>query len=347
VELSLTPEEVQLVQAVRSLLRRQSSPDRIRASEKTGFDRSLWTDLQQLGIPSMAVGDRHTEAAGLFQLALVAEQCGAALASAPVLEGIVAARLLARCRPDAGELLASVCEGDKVATVSLGRAATGAPILVPAGSIAHLVLALDGDELVAVASDPSGVRIENLGCLPLSFWEPEPGARTVVATGSTARSAFAAALTDWKVLSAAQLTGLSAAALALGVDYVKSREVFGAPIGTFQTVAHRLADDATAVDGARLLAYKAGWAVDHGRGDEEILASMAWLFASETALDVTRDSLHYHGGYGFTTEYDIQLYFRRAKAYSLLWGDPRSEYGRLGDLLFVPGGEYVPGGQVS
>ncbi len=101
VELSLTPEEVQLVDAVRSLLRRESSPDRIRASEKTGFDPSLWTDLQQLGVPSMAVGDGHTEAARLFQLALVAEQCGAALASAPVLEGIVAARLLARCRDDA------------------------------------------------------------------------------------------------------------------------------------------------------------------------------------------------------------------------------------------------------
>jgi alkylation response protein AidB-like acyl-CoA dehydrogenase len=60
---------------------------------------------------------------------------------------------------------------------------------------------------------------------------------------------------------------------------------------------------------------------------------MAWLFASETALNVARDSLHFHGGYGFTSEYDIQLYFRRAKAYSLLWGDPRSEFKRLAGLL--------------
>lgn len=346
-ELNLTPEEVQLVDAVRSLLRRESSPDRIRASEKTGFDRSLWTELQQLGVPSMAVADGPTEAASLFHLVLVAEQCGAALASAPVLEGMVAARLLARCRDDAGELLASVCEGDVIATLSLGHAATGAPNLVPAGAIAHLVLAMDGDDLVAVTSNPSGVRIENLGGLPLGFWEPGAGARTVLATGSTAQSAFTAALTDWKLLSAAQLTGLSAAALGLGVDYVKSREVFGAPIATFQTIAHRLADDATAVDGARLLTYKAGWAVDEGRGDGDILASMAWLFASETALDVTRDSLHYHGGYGFTAEYDIQLYFRRAKAYSLLWGDPRSEYRRLAGLLFAPGSEFMPGGEVK
>jgi alkylation response protein AidB-like acyl-CoA dehydrogenase len=347
VDLSLTPEEEQLVGAVRSLLRRESSPDRIRTSEKTGFDPGLWADLQRLGVPSMAAPDGNTEAAGLFQLALVAEQCGAALASAPVLEGIVATRLLGRCRHDAGELLASVCEGEVIATLSLALAATEAPNLIPAGAIAQLVLAMDGDDLVAVASKPSGVRIENLGCLPLGFWGPGAGARTVLATGSTARSAFAAALVDWKLLSAAQLTGLSAAALELGIDYAKSREVFGAPIATFQTIAHRLADHATAVDGARLLTYKAAWAVDEGRGDGHKLASMAWLFATETARDVTRDSLHYHGGYGFTAEYDIQLYFRKAKAFSLLWGDPRVEFRCLADLLFEPGNEFMSGGEAK
>ena len=161
---------------------------------------------------------------------------------------------------------------------------------MPAGAIADLVLALDGDELVAVRSDPPGVRIENLGCLPLGFREPGSGTRTVLATGSTARSALHSALVDWKLLSAAQLTGLSAAALELGVEYVKSREVFGAPIATFQTIAHRLADDATAVDGARLLVLQGG--VGGGRRPRpggDILASMAWLFAAETALDVTRD----------------------------------------------------------
>ena len=344
-DLSLTPEEEQLVDAVRSLLRRESSPDRIRASEKTGCDLALWAGLQRLGVPSMAVAQGHGEAASLLQLALVAEQCGAALASAPVLEGLVAARLLARCRDGADELLASVCEGHLIGTVSFGTAFAGVPDLVPAGAIAHLVVALDGEDLVAVVSDPPGARIENLGCLPVAFREAGTGARTVLATGAEARSAFMAALTDWKLLSAAQLTGLSAAALELAVDYVKSREVFGAPIATFQTIAHRLADDATAIDGARLLTYKASWALDGGRSGGDVLASMAWLFASETAGDVTRDALHYHGGYGFTTEYDIQLYFRRAKAYALLWGDPRTEYRRLGNLLFDPGCPATSGGE--
>jgi alkylation response protein AidB-like acyl-CoA dehydrogenase len=333
-DLSLTPEEQQLVATVRTLLRKDSPSDRVRAAEKTGFDPDLWAVLQEIGIPSMAAGDEQAGAATLFQLALVAEQCGAALASAPVLEGIVATRLLDRCDERGSKLLEFVRAGDVITTVSFGATAARVPALVPAGAIAHLVLALVGEDLVAVRSPP-GQRIDNLGSLPLAFWEPEGRASTILASGARARSAFAAAETDWKALSAAQLVGVAASALEIGVNYVKSREVFGAPIATFQTIAHTLADDATAIEGARLLAYKAGWVIDDGRDEAPVLASMAWLFASETALTVTRDSLHFHGGYGFTAEYDIQLYFRRAKAYSLLWGDPRNEFKRLGDLLFT------------
>ena len=346
-DLNLTAEEDQLVDAVRSMLRRQSSPDRVRAAEASGFDPELWVELQKLGVPSLAVADGAEPPASLLQLALVAEQCGAALASAPVLEGLVAARLLARCGGPADNLLEPVCRGDLVATVALGPVGAGVPSLLAAGSIADLVVALDGEELVAVRSDPPGRRIENLGCLPLAFRDPGSGRRTVLAGGATARSLLTSALVDWKLLSAAQLTGVSAAALDLGVEYVKSRQVFGAPIATFQTIAHRLADDATAIDGARLLSYKAAWALDEHRPGGDTLASMAWLFAAETALGVTRDCLHYHGGYGFTAEYDIQLYFRRAKAYALLWGDPRAEYRRLGDLLFGASGPHPEPGEAA
>jgi alkylation response protein AidB-like acyl-CoA dehydrogenase len=335
-DLSLTSEESQLVDAVRSMLNRESSADRVRSAETSGFDPGLWVELQKLGVPSLAVADGSDAPASLFQLSLLAEQCGAALASAPVLEALVAARLLARCGGPADGLLEPVCSGDLIATVALGPVTAGEPTLLAAGAIAHLVIALDGEELVAVRSDPPAGRVENLGSLPLAFRDLGSGARTVLATGAEATATFTAAQVEWKLLSAAQLTGVSAAALHLGVEYVKSREVFGAPIATFQTIAHRLADDATAIDGARLLTSKAGWALDEGREGGDALASMAWLFAAETAVEVTRDCLHYHGGYGFTSEYDIQLYFRRAKAYALLWGDPRGEYGRLGELLFGP-----------
>ena len=70
------------------------------------------------------------------------------------------------------------------------------------------------------------------------------------------------AVDDWRMLTANVLVGVAARALEIGVSYVKERQAFGAAIGSFQGVAHRLADCATAVDGARLLAYKAAWARD-------------------------------------------------------------------------------------
>jgi alkylation response protein AidB-like acyl-CoA dehydrogenase len=340
VDLNLQEEELQLVDALRSLLGARSSSAHVRASESSGFDPELWAELGNLGVPSMAVD----EGAGLFQLALVAEQCGAALASAPVVESLVAVRLLARCGDSGDRLLEAARQGNSIVTVLLVPGAAGGATLVPAGAIADVVLSIDGDDLIAVASEPPLQRVENLGSFPLAFRDMGEGERTILASGAVARSTFESALADWKVLSAAQLIGVAAAALKLAVDYVRSREVFGSPIGRFQTVAHRLADDATAVDGARLLAYKAAWSVDEGRPGAEVLASMAWLFAAEQAVAIGRDSLHYHGGYGFTTEYDIQLYFRRAKAYSLLWGDPGSEYRRLATLLFDSSAGFVPGG---
>ena len=118
------------------------------------------------------------------------------------------------------------------------------------------------------------------------------------------------------MLTAAALAGLARAALDLGVAYVKERHQFGVPIGSFQTIQHRLADLHTAVDGARLLALEAADALDDARDpDGPALAAMALEFCGQVAEDAAAASLHFHGGYGFMLEYDVQLYVRRAKAW--------------------------------
>jgi len=138
------------------------------------------------------------------------------------------------------------------------------------------------------------------------------------------------------VLTASALVGLAREALHLGVEHTTSRHQFGVPIGSFQAVAHRLADVATMVDGAQLLAQEAAWAADAAKDDRSTVASMALLFAAEVARRAAADSLHFHGGYGFMLEYDIQLYFRRAKAWSLIVDDPGKEYQRPADRLLGP-----------
>jgi len=86
-------------------------------------------------------------------------------------------------------------------------------------------------------------------------------------------------------------------------------------------------------DGAYLLCLEAAWATDEGLGDAARLSSMAFIDATETAGKTAGDALHMHGGIGFTMECDIQLYFRRAKAWSLIYADPRQELQRLADLV--------------
>jgi alkylation response protein AidB-like acyl-CoA dehydrogenase len=156
----------------------------------------------------------------------------------------------------------------------------------------------------------------------------------VLASGDAAREAFDAAVDDFLMLGAAALAGIGARALEIGVEYVKERKAWDVPIGSFQSVAHRLADSAAALGGAQLLAYEAAWAVDAEPARASELAAMAFAFAYESARDVTYRSLHYHGGYGFMMEYDIQLYYRRARAWANVYAEPRLVFRRVADRRY-------------
>ena len=150
------------------------------------------------------------------------------------------------------------------------------------------------------------------------------------------------------MLTAAAQTGIADAALALAVQYVTDRHQFGVPIGSFQSVQHGLADLPIAVDGSRLLTHKAAWALssdapgvvdwrNNDITDGATLATMAWLFATDAAIMATDRSLHYHGGYGFAEEYDIQMYYRRARGWSFVLGDPSDVCLDLADSMFAAG----------
>jgi len=127
---------------------------------------------------------------------------------------------------------------------------------------------------------------------------------------------------DGIILLAAQAVGGARQALDITVQYAKDRRQFDKPLGAFQAIAHYLADAVTAVDGAETLVWEAAWARDAGRSTAR-LAPMAKLFACRTFRDVTAMAQQVFGGVGFTVEYDIQLYFRRAKQLQLSWWDDR------------------------
>lgn len=131
-----------------------------------------------------------------------------------------------------------------------------------------------------------------------------------------------AVMHDGIILLAAQAVGGVKYALDITVQYSNDRHQFGKPLGAFQALAHYMADATTAIDGAEVLVHQAAWAASAGR-DISSLAPMAKLFACRTFRDTTATAQQIFGGMGFTLEFDIQLYFRRAKQLQISWWDTR------------------------
>jgi alkylation response protein AidB-like acyl-CoA dehydrogenase len=127
---------------------------------------------------------------------------------------------------------------------------------------------------------------------------------------------------DGIILAGAQAVGGAQYAMEITTQYAKDRHQFDKPLGAFQALAHYLADATTAVDGAEVLVHEAAWARSEGRSVAK-LAPMAKLYACRTFRDVTATAQQIFGGIGFTVEFDIQLYFRRAKQLQISWWDTR------------------------
>src|ERR1700722_11848662 len=341
-DLSLGEDQLSLRAAFAEFFDKEATVERVRAAEPLGFDQDLWAKLAGTGAVAMGLPeDAGGGGASNLDLALVAEQYGRRLAPVPFIEAAVAGAVLAQAglaQAGAADLIGGVADGRTVATIALSPARDGRLRLVPAGAVAEIVIALDGDRLIALRREP-GPRphvpaTPNFGTSPLADGPLEDGERIELAGGPRAVQLYQDGVSLWQLLMAAALGGLRASALELGVSYVKARKAFGVIIGSFQAIQHRLADLAVAGDGAQLLMYEAAWARDTGQPEAAALASMAFLFAADCAFRTCRECLQFHGGYGFTLEYDIQLYFRRAKAWPLALGDPKREYQRLADLVY-------------
>ena len=338
-DFSLSGDQEAVADAFGAFFARESPIDVVRGAEPLGFSQHLWQKLRSLDAPGMAGPDSAGGAgAELSALVVVAEELGESIAPVPLIEHWVASRTYP---------IPEVVSGEQIAAIALRPAdEDGVWRLVPAGAVADVVVGVDGDELVAVHSPAPMASPRNHGSAPLADRSARHGERVVVGEANE----FALRLDEWRVLTAAALVGIAERAMCIGVDYVTQRHQFGQPIGSFQSIQHGLADLPALIDGGRFLAHKAAWAFDEGlvggagvidMGEGIItefgpLAAMALVQAADAAAVSTDRSLHYHGGCGFSLEYDIQLYFRRARGWANIIGDPSHERRRLADLLWVP-----------
>ena len=319
-DLHLSEEQQLLEETFERLLEIESSPERVRAAEQQGFDTALWKSLIEVGAPSMRVSEGAGGAgASLLDASLVAARAGRHLASVPLIESIVATRLLERL--GARDALEQAVRGAQV--VGFCPALVGSARVALGGGRATSLVVLDGEAVRRVEVDATET-LPNVAGLSL-VRVPEVGGE-VLASGPEARAGFEAAHEEWKLLTASALYGLARRALEIAAAYASERVQFDRPIGSFQAIAHPLADCLGEVEAGEVLLRETLWSIDRGQEDAAALVTMVFGWAARVASETVGRALHTHGGYGLSLEYDIQLYFRRAKALAQLAGDPEDAF---------------------
>ena len=328
-----------------------STMARVRAAMPGGFDPVMWRGLAELGAFSLRVPEALDGLGlGLMDAVVLMEEAGRTLASGPVAETLVSARLLAQYGGEqAGSLLGDVVSGEAIVTLAFHDAVTTPRQWVAGGAIARAVIARSGDDVVLVFI-PESARLgePNLASTPIAELDLSAHPRTVLGSGARALGIFAQAVEEWKLLISAALAGLAREALKLGAAYACERKQFGQLIGTFQGISHPLADLLCAVDGGKFLVWKSIRDIADNSAEAGATVSLAAWWNVDAATRSVAQALHTFGGYGLTTEYDIFLYNLRAKAWPLVFGDPQrflEEAGRrfyAGETAVLPEAGDVP-----
>ncbi len=358
-DLKFSDEQRMLRETTRDLCATHCGPDVVRRMENDplGVPAELWRHMCEMGLPGILV-PQELGGLGLSLLdcAVICEELGRALAPGPFFPSAVVS-VLALCRGGGHEdLLRAIGSGERIvvpawlepdggfgpAGVQLGAKRVkggyrlqGVKRHVPCAAAAQqlLVLARSGKadeaiDLFIVDTQAPGVVLEQQKTMAadtqyrVSFDGVRvPEAQRVGAPQSGWRT-WHETMLEGIILAAAFAAGGAERALEITVQYSKEREQFGKPLGAFQALAHYMADASPVVEGAKLLVHEAAWAHANGRGITRI-APMAKLFACKAFRDVTAIAQQIHGGIGFTLEYDIQLFYRRAKHLQLNWWDSR------------------------
>jgi alkylation response protein AidB-like acyl-CoA dehydrogenase len=337
-DFSLEDHQKELRDTVAQFVDKECPSALVRDADPLAFDRDLWSKVLGLRVATMALPTpAGGDGAGLVELALVVEELGRCIAPVPLVDHAVALRVLAATR-GAGALDRRL-GAEAPTTLALRPHLDGEQQLLPAGAVADAAVVLRGRELLLVEYDAPAPLAKTLGGAPLGSRDVGAGDVTVLANGFEAVEAFETALREWKTLTSALLVGVARGALDVTVQYANERIAFGVPIGTFQALSHPLADVRIAIEGTRRLAWRAAWYGDHEPSSAGLHASIAFLRACETANFAASQGIHTQGGFGFTLESDLHLYFRRAKSWSLVAGDPRAELARIADSSFGAGGK--------
>ncbi len=372
-DLDFTEEQDMLRDMVRGLCADLSPLETVRALEDDpdGIARDLWAQLGELGVCGLMIPAEHGGSGMTLQEGVVVyEELGRSLAPVPHFASCVlsAGALLRAGSTDQQALLPGIASGDTIVVpawlepgngyrpkgVQLTASAdgdgfvlSGTKMHVPFASAADqlLVLARTGTDeadidLFLVPPDAAGLTLDQRLSISsdtqyradLDGVRVDASAR--IGDSGTGWATWDAVMAEAAILAAAQANGGAEYAMEITAQYAKDRRQFNKALAEFQSISHYLANAKTELDGAKMLVYQAAWAQSTDQPIDK-LAPMAKLFACQMYRDTTAMAQQVFGGLGFTLEYDIQLYFRRAKQLQLMWWDSAECEDRVATAVLV------------
>ncbi|MGZ4210754.1 MAG: acyl-CoA dehydrogenase family protein [Actinomycetota bacterium] len=347
-DFDLNDEQRDLRDAARRYLEREAPISYARAmlEDERGYRENVWKEMASLGwlaLPLPAEYDGLDQ--GPIALSILLAEMGRVLTPGPYLSTVLAATAIA----DAGtedqkrRLLPRIAAGELTATIGMnervdaqGDKLYGERRFVPGGMFAEIVVTPghtpDGGAALFIAEPTERVPIMYMDETRHVAHHRFDGAPAEQLGESDITSIHR--LLDRAALAiAAESLGGAERVTEITVDYAKSRTQFGRPIGSFQAVKHRAADMLVDVESLRSAVYYAAWAQEREQPDAPLATSMAKAFAADAYRRVAQSGIQIHGGIGFTWEHDMHLYFKRAKANEVAFGDATFHRERVAALL--------------
>jgi alkylation response protein AidB-like acyl-CoA dehydrogenase len=328
-------ESIRLIRESAAAVADPADLKRIRAQryEQPGFDAGVWREIGELGWIGLAVPEEAGGAGlGMREFCALAEELGAALVPEPLVSSALSAHLLAAAEDHgsleqllAGEVVVSTAWQEAPNTLEAPGTPDAPRLFVPAAAGADLFLVpvRDGKQLALYEVPAAGVELTVDGLQDGGFQGTiRPDLTRAKKLSGDIGAALSAGLDRAALATAATMLGVMDRAFAITLDYLRTRQQFGKPIGSFQALQHRAADLKMQVALTRASVEAAAATFDSGASAQacRAAASRAKHRAAEAGMLVTRQAIQLHGGIGYTDEHDIGLYLRKAMVLANAYG---------------------------
>jgi alkylation response protein AidB-like acyl-CoA dehydrogenase len=329
--------------------------------DERGYDPNLWKQMGDLGWLGLVLPEEYGgSGATMMDLVVLLEEFGRALLPGPFVPTVLQVGLpllWAGSDQQRRAYLPKLAQGELIGTMAwhepsatsqpsgIETTATqqgenyilnGTKLCVPFAHVADFLLVVartgtgatlaDGITLFLVDAKSAGMAITKLGTIAddhqceVLLKDVSVPRRQVLGEAGEGWAIVEQALQYGAVAKCAEMVGIAQQAFDISLNYAKTRVQFGRPIGSFQAIKHKLANMVIDVDGSRYVTYHAAWLLSEGLpAGHEIAVAKAWT--NEACRRVVKEGQQVHGGIGYTKEYDLQLYTRRAKAAEIAFDD--------------------------